>query len=242
MSYFLDNRQRGIGSWLDDAIRQQSVNAGVDPKDLPPSATQRCVEQGNSIAAPLFNKALKLQQEWHPTGYYTPEQVQKIVGETLKVMSSANDKLREAHYSTSDARQERDIQLKSVQRRMQESLRFRDFVASAQASGKKFIDAPDLKKWVVGSLVEASNSLVVAGALECNTPWLVSAVEWMQPKFDALIGDVGKIAGAAFELVNMTADLIAKLPSTISSVWNYALLGGGIAFGIWAFLKIKKKK
>jgi hypothetical protein len=196
-----------------------------------------CVSEGNAMAADLDQRIATMQRDWNPTGYYSPDQIRKIVGETVRLISSCADKVRDA-----PAPRESFYLIKNeadeIARKAQEGIKFLDAASEAERQGIGAVDAPGLKHWVIFSLQAGSNALVAAGALACNKPWFLTALQYYQAGFDAVWGVAKQIVGVVINI----GDAILHVPDAVSELWTFVKWGALLGVAGYAFVAISKKK
>lgn len=226
-------KRTGLGWSLDEWVNEQ-FNAGGNEE-------LACLNQANNSAAvkTLEARISSLNANWNPTGFYTPDEMSKVVSETLKIATSANSILRAAPLSTGDALNVMNQAIGDVQKKTMQSLNYSAAVGEAQTKGIKAINAPGLKEWVLSTMRAAAQSIVTAGVLQCNMTWLASAIITFQKVFDAVAAVVVRIAGVAIKLGEVALNVIEEVPDLASKLL-FVAKWGVIAFA--AAFAIKKIK
>lgn len=226
-------KRTGLGWSFDEWINEQ-INAGGNEE-------LACLNQANNSAAVkgLEARIASLNASWNPTGFYTPDEMTRIVSETLKIATSANNILRSAPLSTGDALNVMNQAIGDVQKKTMQSLNYSAAVGDAQAKGIKAINAPGLKEWVLSTMRAAAHSIVTAGVLQCNMTWLASAIIAFQKVFDAVAAVVVRIAGVVVKLGEVALNVIEEVPDLASKLL-FVAKWGVIAFA--AAFAVKKIK
>lgn len=197
----------------------------------------QCLDDANARVAPLDAKIANLDATWQPSGFYSPAQINTIIGEVYALLRGASATVGNAPAGGVDAQNVRKQAIADVQRWI---LKGMDFVTAKNAAINQniaIVDAPGLKRWVISSMMAASASLVAAYTLECNVPWVISAILAYQSLFDKAAGVVKQIVG----VVVSAGDMILHLPDTVSDIYPYLKWGAAAAIGIWIFMELRKR-
>src|SRR3954466_2106332 len=56
-----------------------------------PSETEVCRQAANSASAPFDAKIADVSKNWNPSGYYSPDQITKVVGATMQLVMAAGN-------------------------------------------------------------------------------------------------------------------------------------------------------
>jgi hypothetical protein len=230
---------QGFEDWLTKNSAIVRLAKGLPVFEAPSDDIQKCLNEGNKAAQPIYEDVLDLAKNWHPSGFYTTSQIQEIVKQTLTVLSATNDRLRSINFE--EVNSMRDDAIKQVQKRFKESLVYRDFVASAISRGTKVIDAPQLRDWVLDSLLESVNATVTAFTLKCETPWFVGVINKLIPVFHDAAKIIGSIIGFAADLIETVKETIEKLPGAAVDLITYAKYGALLGVGYFIYKKLSKK-
>lgn len=196
-----------------------------------------CLDTANAKVAPLDDRINALSKTWNPSGFYAPDDILRLVSETLKLMTSAGDQLRAAPLSTSDAASQKDNELKHIAQRGTEALDFIDAAKTAKAQGINIVDAPGLRSWVIRTMGTGRDAITVAEVLNCEMPGLASAIIAYQGVFDVVSGVVVQVLG----VVVSAGDAILHLPDTVGSIFPYLKWGAVAGVALWAFLELRKR-
>lgn len=197
----------------------------------------QCLDDANARVAPLDAQIANLNATWQPSGFYSPAQMDTIIGEVYALLRGASETVGKAPAGGEDAQNVRRQAVADVQRWI---LKGMDFVTAKNAAinqGIAIVDAPGLKRWVISAMMAASSSLVAAYTLECNVPWVISAILAYQGIFNRVAGVVKQIVG----VVVSAGDMILHLPDTVSDIYPYLKWGAAAAIGIWVFMEMRKR-
>jgi hypothetical protein len=201
-----------------------------------------CLDKANVKVAPIDAQINDLSKNWHPSGYYTPEQMGTLIDQTLLALRSAGDHVRGAPTATGDASQMISEATGKIARRGQDSLDFIRAKNTAVTSGIKIIDAPGLRRWVISSLQDAGYAHTTAFVQECAMPGLASAIIAYQRVFDGAAGIIKSIVGVAIDVAKAVGSTVLHLPDTISTMFTYLKWGVIGGAGLWVFLEVKKRQ
>lgn len=193
------------------------------------SMNQTCIDQANQYTAKLDAQWYKLAQSWQPTGVYVPSDVNTIVGAVSNIMIQAKLKVMFAPWPSADASAQIQQSIKDVDKKIVDGARFQNAAAQA-AQQNGVVNAPDLKDWVVSSMVAASNTFATAFFMSCDVTWL----EQMLSNVNDAIGTVTHIIGvvldtalAAGESIVNTAKGAFDALAFITSNAKWIILGVG---------------
>lgn len=220
----------GVGDLFDDALAKLK---GM-------FSQSECLDQANEQTATLDAKRAELDSTWQPTGLYTPADINSIVGTTQKLISQAIQAIQAAPLSTDDSLQMQKEALDHLFAKSQQALAYIQTSNAATASGTPFVQADDLKAWVVSAMGEVSSALVTASVDDCNMDWLASQILIFQGYFDQVVAFCRPIAGAVW---NIAKDIL-KAPVVISDlldkVIKVSLIGGGAYLAYLLFFDKKR--
>jgi hypothetical protein len=138
-----------------------------------------------NLTAGLDEKINALARDWKPTGYYTPEEVQKVIAETMALVSDAIKTVGDAPLSTGDASTSIKLALDRLYRNGAQALVFVEKIRGAKPGA--LIEMKGLKDWVIRSMINCSQAFQTASVLQENLPFVVKAIAAYQEKFDKLV-------------------------------------------------------
>lgn len=223
-------RNRGLSGFVDDI--GTAIKNAVDP-----SINTQCLDQANAAVADLDARTQSLAATWNPTGFYAPADVQRLITQTMALLSSATDTVGKAPRSTSDAESQIQQALDTLFQKGQRSMVYVKALQDATKSGATVINAAGLKDWVLDAMQASSSALVTASVMDCNTPWLASAVLALQPLFDALAQVASAVLDAA---VNLGATVL-KVADDLPQIWTILKWGALIGGALWGLSELRKR-
>jgi hypothetical protein len=188
-----------------------------------------CLDQANAATAALDQRTQNLAATWHPTGFYSPADVQQIVSETLSLVNSGTNAISTAPNSTDDAESQRDQAQAKLSQQGQRSMVYVEALRNAAATGATVLNAAGLKTWVLDSMQAVSSALVTAAVMECNMPWLASAIIAFQGYFDALASVVMRVVGVIVKV----GDNVLDVADNVGTLFTVLKWGALIAGGAW---------
>lgn len=204
------------------------------------SLGETCLDKANRSGAVANVDAWikKLSTSWYPTGYYTPAEIDKIVGALIPLTQKTRAAVANAPDSTSDAVSNKmnaahgliDIEAQLVQ--------YQKSAATARQS-KGIVDAPNMRAFVIRSLLTISEALVLVSVLECNTTFLDTMWDGMVGAAKIVAGVAGVAANAALAVggaVVKAVETTAGIAATIIKFAPYAALGIG-AYFLYGYIK-----
>ena len=209
-------RRTGLGSLLDDLGIGSLFDTGA-----------QCTDQAWVAAKPLTDKIMTLTTDWHPTGLYTPAEVQAIVVQTMPVVTNADSMVQEARKLVPNDDPKTQSALNRLYQAGTDSLKFSQAVSDALANGNAYIQADDLKSWVIEAMTAAINAVVVASWMKCDMSWLTSKIVAVAPYVNAAVDAAIAIAGHVYDAIVDAGKTILKIPGYIEDVLTYGAIGLG---------------
>lgn len=180
-----------------------------------------------------------VEDNWHPTGFYTPQQVRDILLLGVNVQNKARDCLDAgvlklqipAHRAILDAARD-DIDDSSL-----DPGAFIKGANEAEAAGPKgIVEATGLKRWVIAILKAARAARMAAEIVECARPGLlfdvVSALDSARNALVQFVTAVVAVVKTAASIVAKVPDLLGTLFTVIKVVPWVVLVAGGYYAGI----------
>ena len=215
-------------------------------------ATDLAIDAGGGIGA----QANRIDREWRPTGYYTPQDVIGIVGQLVKVYVKVREPLArfvKDHQPPSLWAVRSRAELAKIDETNMRAQQYSNLSVTAISQGMKYMDAPGLKSMVVGylkrmsiavsalhqmvdewnaaarAIADAAGSAInpLAGAMFSVMRGFASA---MAPVLTSVGNAIMKVGGVAYDVVKAAASFVAKIPDTIGSIFNL-LKWGVILYG-----------
>lgn len=228
---YISNRARPV---MMRRRARRGLSGLLDPIIGTPGGTNAdCLDQANAQTAALDQRTQSLAATWTPTGFYAPADVQQIVSATLSLVNSGTNALATAPTSTSDAQSQINQAQDKLAQQGQRSMVYVNALRDAAATGATVLNAAGLKTWVLDSMQAVSSALVTAAVMECNMPWLATAIIAFQGYFDTLASIVSRVVGVLVKI----GDNVLKVADNVDELFTVlkwaALIGGG------AYLAIK---
>lgn len=200
-------------------------------------SANNCIAEANgtAIVAGLDAKIQNLAAAWNPTGVFMPADVNTLVSAVVQQLMGAKAVVLVAPASVSDQLEVRMQAVDDIDKQYADGARFSQAATAALASGG-VVNAPDLKDYVLRSLLAASNGYVTAAVLTCNVSWLQSVSDALDSVGALALKILGIIATAVETIVDVadstlsTADFLAKYSGPI-------VIGVGALAVWWMFFK-----
>ncbi len=236
MTYTLKYRieldgQTASGTALGDTPRPPLPGEpGFDPNDpwgLKWKQEQACIQAGEKASADLGAKTLDLSANWKPDGFYSPEDIKKVITQTHAVLTGAGaalDQILNDRFDVKDTA--RDLRM-AITRRFGDSIPFVQAMNAALNNNIRVVDAPGLKRWVIKSMNEAQVAYEYVAYLACVKPFLLTLVASGYAAFEAL----ASVAKVMTRVVVAAGEAIIKVPDTLDTLWTIAKWGG-LAYGV----------
>lgn len=198
-----------------------------------------CVNKANASpqVASIDAHIQALLTDWHPTGFFTPAEVQRTYDILYSSVLGAGAALGAAPNSTSDAESQKKQAQADVGRKFYDrGASYLAAIAQANASGADAIDAPGLKDWVIASMRAISDAYVTAATLQCRETWLESILNSAQQAIMAVFTVVSNIAGVAVDAAKTVVKAVEGAIGFAGWLAKYGLyVAGGLGVLILAW-------
>jgi len=171
-----------------DAINNSIRQYGQDK-------TQACVAAADKYTAQLDAKWYSLAQTWNPNPAFAPADLRAILGAVTNVMVQAQVRLLTTPWNTGDAKDVIQQAMGDLTKQIDDTARFQDAASLAVSTGSPYVNAPDIKDWVLHSLIATSQAYSVAYVETCDVTWL----EHVLQSIDDVLTSVPHYIGVAIE-------------------------------------------
>lgn len=172
----------------------------------------------------IDSRVQKISREWQPSGFYTLDDVNRIVFEVSIEAQLAMMRILAAPRTTGDAETVIKQWSSKLITRLNESKQFLSTVIAARTAGATVIQAEGLKRWVVLTLQDISAAEGVTFLMYCNYTILDDLNKFLQKLWNVLVDIKNAIVSIA--------TTVWKIPDTVGSMltvlkWG-ALAGAGL--------------
>lgn len=208
-----------LGDFIDDVTetinQQKEVSCVLDANQSP-------------AVANIDKMTMDLARNWQPTGYFTIDEVNKIVSTIKQADATALAQVIVAPKTTSDADQVIKQAVDYLARNDSRAQPYVDAAAKAQQQGLRAIYAPGLKTWVLDSMVNISQAYTTAAALACQSTFFDAAANVITGVWNAA-KEIGSFAlGAGEGVVKAAEGIVGLLPYLKWVLLAAALATGGV--------------
>lgn len=189
-------------------------------------ATSVCVGQANAQQAQFDTYTQNLAENWHPSGYYTPDQLHTIVSQVMTLVTKAQSDVASAQNGWSgdpgDLQNAADTLARvatgngvmgALGTNGQAWLALEQ---TARSKGVTAIDAADLKTWAVNSLLAVSNAYVTIYVVNCQEPIWISILSTIASAIASVVGILMAIAGAVIGIGSTILHAGAAAPALLT--------------------------
>lgn len=222
------------------------------------------VELGTTSNAALAALAVKLDREWHPTGFYTPADISAIAKQLTAVYAATRkplaDFLRNAEtnpiirayapYFASRARE----QVRLTDEAYAQVTRYSHAAISAVSSGYKYLDAPGLKRMTVGFLKAMSlraakyRELAAEYNAMAKGDWTDAVANFLTDLGSGFIGIVTgagqvimTVGGVAADVARAAGNALGKIPDLIGDVFTVLKWGALGVAALFAYRELRPR-
>jgi hypothetical protein len=200
-----------------------------------------CTVAGNNASAEITRYRSDLSANWHPTGFYTADQIDEIVGAVGKMAASATDLLDRAYSDVVDMPASEFPSILSSERKglvgwIEQGSKFTAAANAVRQAGDGIVDAPGLKAWVLSVLARVDSTITAAAATGCLQPWWASLYRGASAILNAAWATIKAVVGTIAKI----GEFIVSVPDTVATLLKVAKWGG-LAVGALVLLYYGKK-
>jgi hypothetical protein len=223
-----------LNSWIDDIAAQ--ITSQQDSAQL-----FACTVQGNNASAEITRYRSDLSANWHPTGFYSPDQIDEIVDSIGKVAANAEDILDKSYADVINMPASEYPSILSSERKglvgwVNQGSKFTEAANLVRQAGNGGVDAPGLKAWVLSVLARVDSTITAAAVTACLQPWWAGIYRG----FSAVLSAAWSTIKAVLGTIAQIGEFIASVPDTAATLLKVAKWGG-LAVGVLVALHFGKK-
>lgn len=245
-------RQQAMSGDLHDLL--ESIDFGrlftPNPVDKVTKETA-CFAEGNQFTSEIDNKTRELNRNWNPEIITTKEfegvymATQAMMSQAIRVLDTARaeplaqgdrDALMMARTNI-----ELRMSIATIQGRDGDAMKWWNALRTAKAQGIGYIDAPGFKRWVVNSMIDASQGIFAVKYVLCMRPWFVNVMNVFMAIFNACYAVARAAVGVSIDIVKAAGKAVLSIPdllTTVIKVGKWGVLAGAVYF----FYKGEHKK
>ncbi len=181
-----------------------------------------------------------LDRTWSTTGYYTWQELQELIPETIKLAGIASQSAINffSQSSTDEMKARVRAASDSYNKIAAQALDYVQTWQKAKQTGS-VINAPGLRTWVIKDLRAAVDLMRAVELAQCDSPWWLSAVSGF---FGVFIG-ITNIAQRIGRVVVKAGEVVLDAVETGFSLWPIVKWGavglGALMIGVWAWNKLE---
>lgn len=200
-----------------------------------------CPEEADESVAGLDNTISDIERSWSPTGFYTPDEINKVVTTVLDQVAPVTSELERlmAEMTFSDRVKGMFV---DAQRKVGESVAFVNAGRDARSKGIRVVNAPGLKPWVIDAL-KANRNMARQMMLESCNRGAIQILVTRQAQAGMVVRSVvlavGGAALRAGEAVVTVVGGIGSFLGTVVPLLPYLAIGGG---ALYLFKKMKERR
>jgi len=234
----------GLGDFF-DSFQDALVGVGLMPITSASSfRVASCLVDPGPAFAEMDAQIQNIKDNWNPTGFYTPDDIDKVQRAVAELVATANDQLQNAV----------DIHLEGLPQDAFDkgfSLRtdlnawvvdkfqpYMDAYKKAKANNVRVVNAPGLKDWAFGTMKAARDLMFYASLLVCSTTGLEIAASAGRDVMQRVSDVIMRVVGAAISAGEAVVDAV-DWTFTVLKYAKYAAVVGG---AYWLYLQIQKNR
>ncbi len=201
-----------------------------------------CPQAAYQQTVSIDQLAATMQDSWNPSDYFTPDDVDAIVGQQQQLMQQAYSLLTKAvenanATNASDAQSSLNDAQDRLNRVASQAQDYNTAVIDARDQGLDAIYAPGMKDWALETLRATSWAAQNSYNVLCQVPsWLgtfgavVNACQTFANVVMAIVGTVLKVGEAAYHAIEKTFSFLGWLVKWGPTIAIVAILLGGVGF------------
>lgn len=227
-------RRQALGNVVDDLLLMSNPTLARWATNHSPevAADRACLASANQAVANMDNAVYDLAGNWNPSGIYTLQQLDAIIGSVFAMITNATQTVDKA-IAEPMAQGDRDALIMNRTRARNrvgvDGIKFVNASRDAKAKGIELIDAPGLKRWIMGSMRDAAECIVGVQYVMCARPWFVGALQGFMAVFNAVYSVARAIVGVAYDVAKAAGMAVLSVPDMISTgikVAKWSVIGG----------------
>lgn len=221
------------------------IRDAVEQKELDESAG--CKAQADAETAGMTARRLDLSSNWHPTGFYSPDQMKEIIEATFNVINKAYELVETSRadlpgtdYTGDEYGYTHTLELKRAEllRQTSESTPFNNAIIEARSKGIEVIDTPGLRRWVLSAMRSAESATLAVSYVNCMKPWWLAVLRVIAQVMEVLWAICKAIGG----LVKKVGELVLEVPDTLGKIYTVAKWTAILGLPLFVFYKIYEQR
>jgi len=195
---------------IEDAIAQSEAAGQQDIAD--------CLTGANASVASLDAQINDLTANWHPSGFYTPAQVQQVIQMGLSIIKQGQQAILDGIAANNGVSSDVTSQLADAQDQLDRYGQQAADITTTLNPKADLVEADGLRRWAIGAMQVTRDALTASAVTSCLRPTWVAIMGAVEGAFASAVA-VLKLLGN--ELAQ-AGQVIQKLPDTIGTI--YAVL------------------
>jgi len=217
-----------MASWFEQLLERGEYG-------FPRAFTDACPASSTTNA--MKAKAEELEQTWHPTGYYTWQEMADLVAAAVEMSSKASTMAYTAFEQNPN-----DILRKAVDEYMEVARQASENYVPAWRAAKEVnapVNAPGLKRWVIELLNRAHKLARVSEISVCTAPWWYGALSTFMYYFNKVVDIAKKTVGVVVKAGQAIVDAVED----VFDLWPFVKWGslalGAVFAGVFLWNKLQ---
>lgn len=190
-----------------------------------------CPDEADASVADMDNIINDLEQQWRPTGFYTPDEINKVTSTVLDQTGGVFNQLEEAAEEMKVVGKV-ELQFTAFASKVSDAVPFLNAGKKARTEGIRVVNAPGLRDWVLDTMKATRNLSRAIFLHSCNRPVMlriVTAAAQAMMVVRTVVLAVGGAALAAGEVaVNVLGGVGQLLGFVVKHLPLFALGGAGL--------------
>ncbi len=197
-----------------------------------------CILEADASTQGMFAKRQDVAANWNPTGFFSIPQLQLVIDNARQMMIAANGVIEQATNdlqlpSSRSALMAASSELADQERKV---IPFQDAIRDALAKNVEVIEAPTLKRFVIGALEVSQAAMFVVAREACRRPWWLDALATFFGVFTAIANAIISVAGVALKV----GQTVLKVADNLDTIVIVGLVGGAALGAYWLWSKFGK--
>lgn len=226
----------GLFDFVDDLT---AAAIGQKPGFFQGTRNTACAADADAGVATMSASVDDFERTWNPTGFYTTDQMQKVILAVLEYSDGARGQITTALSNVdihdSDHKADAPVFDKAYDQFNEQSQRASIFVTAMNAAknkGIRAVDAPGLKLWVI-ALMRASVDLTRAALfINCNKSSFERVSAFLNDLVDRAIAIIKTVVGVVLAVGEQALSVVGDLAGFMVKLVKFGpyllLLGGGL--------------
>jgi hypothetical protein len=197
-----------------------------------------CLAEGDEAVKSLDARIDDLSRNWNPAEIFTPDDIQGMAGESLKLMAAARAAVVASPTPASDSAQMIAERTANLDRYIAEAAKYINTATAAKIQNA-MVRAPDIKAFAIRCARAASDGFLLSAVYVCMTMKTAMYMATLTGQLDAFTFAMKKYGGIIGTVLGKILDVPRAAADILDTVLKIGVAGGIAYFGYKLFIENK---